>query len=257
MRVPILFRKKGRKRMIKYSKKGLMIMALVLGAALTVSCSPTIGSINPNLDTGEAGQINPAPNEFSGDQEQIESPTNQPIEELETNVPIELPQVISSDPAEVDNSKSAITSVEELHLTGIAPDVNIEQYRLDIEGLVETPLSLTYEEVLAYPSVTEVVLLNCPGIFTDNAEWTGVPVTALLEKAGIKPEAKAVVFQDIAGGYRQELPLEDIMGNDSIFLAHTVAGQTLPAEHGYPLRLVAKGKYGYYWVKWVESIEVR
>ncbi|GAJ00205.1 unnamed protein product, partial [marine sediment metagenome] len=51
--------------------------------------------------------------------------------------------------------------------------------------------------------------------------------------------------------------LEDIMGNDSIFLAHTVDGQTLPAEHGYPLRLVAKGKYGSYWVKWVESIEVR
>ena len=217
--------------MIKYSKNWVMIMALLLGAALIVSCSPTIGLINPNLDTGEAGQINPAPTELS--------------------------QVISSFPAEVDNSKLPITSVEELNLTGIAPDVNIEQYRLGIEGLVETPLSLTYEEVLAYPSVTEVVLLICLGFFADNAEWTGVPVTALLEKAGIKPEAKTVVFQDIAGSYKKELPLEDIMGNDSIFLAHTVDGQTLPAEDGYPLRLVAKGKYGSYWVKWVASIEVR
>ncbi len=243
--------------MIKYSKNWLMLMALVLGATLTVSCSPTIGLINPNLDTGEAGQINPAPNEFSGDQEQIEPPASQPIEEPETDVPTELSQVISSDPAEVDNSKLSITSVEELNLTGIAPDVNIEQYRLGIEGLVETPLSLTYEEVLAYPSVTEVVLLICPAFFADNAEWTGVPVTALLEKAGIKPEAKTVVFQDMAGSYRKELPLEDIMANDSIFLAHTVDGQTLPAEHGYPLRLVAKGKYGSYWVKWVESLEVR
>ena len=52
-----------------------------------------------------------------------------------------------------------------------------------IEGLVETPLSLTYEEVLAYPAVTEVVLLICPGFFADNAEWAGVPVTTLLEEA--------------------------------------------------------------------------
>ena len=243
--------------MIRYSKIWLMIMALVLGAALTVSCSPTIGLTNPNLDAGEAGQIYPAPSESAGGQEQIEPPASQPIEEPETDVPTELSQVISSDPAEVDNSKLPITSVEELNLTGIAPDVNIEQYRLGIEGLVETPLSLTYEEVLAYPSVTEVVLLICPGFFADNAEWTGVPVTALLEKAGIKPEAKAVVFQDVAGSYRKELPLEDIMGNDSIFLAHNVDDQTLPAEHGYPLRLVAKGIFGGYWVKWVKSIEVR
>lgn len=243
--------------MIKYSKNWVMIMALVLGAALIVSCSPTIGLINPNLDTEEAGQIDPTPSELAGGPTQIEPPPNAVTEEPETDVPTELSQVISSDPAEVDNSKLPITSVGELNLTGIAPDVNIEQYRLGIEGLVETPLSLTYEEVLAYPSVTEVVLLICLGFFADNAEWTGVPVTALLEKAGIKPEAKTVVFQDIAGSYKKELPLEDIMGNDSIFLAHTVGGQTLPAEDGYPLRLVAKGKYGSYWVKWVESIEVR
>ena len=243
--------------MIGDRKKWLMIVALVLGAALTVSCSPTIGLNNPDRDTGEPDQIELAPSEPAKGQEQIEPPASQPVEEPGMDVPTELSQVIGSDPAEVDNSKLPITSVEELNLTGIAPDVNIEQYRLGIEGLVETPLSLTYEEVLAYPSVTEVVLLICPGFFADNAEWTGVPVTALLEKAGIKPEAKAVVFQDVAGSYREELPLEDIMGNDSIFLAHNVDDQTLPAEHGYPLRLVAKGIFGGYWVKWVKSIEVR
>jgi DMSO/TMAO reductase YedYZ molybdopterin-dependent catalytic subunit len=242
------------KRMIKY--KNWVLTALVIGTALTVACSPISGLGNSELDTRETSQINPASNEFSGDQEQIKPPVSQPPEEPETDVPTKLSQVISSDPAEVDNSKLPITSIEELNLTGVAPDVNIEQYRLGIEGLVGTPLSLTYEEVLAYPSVTEVVLLICPGFFADNAEWTGVPVTAFLERAGLKPDAKSVVFQDIAGSYRKELPLEDITGNESIFLAHTVDGQTLPAEHGYPLRLVAEGKYGSYWVKWVEIIEV-
>jgi DMSO/TMAO reductase YedYZ molybdopterin-dependent catalytic subunit len=243
--------------MIKSSKNWLMIMALVLGAVLTVSCGPVIGLSNPDQGRGESDQVELAPSESAGGQEQIEPSVSQPSEEPKMDVPTQLSQVILSDPAKIDNSRLPITSVEQLNLTGVAPDVNIEQYRLVIDGLVETPLSLTYEEILACPSVTEVVLLICPGFFADNAEWTGVPVTALLEKAGIKPEAKTVVFQDISGSYRRELPLEDITGNGSIFLAHTVDGQTLPLEHGYPLRLVAKGKYGSYWVKWVERIEVQ
>ena len=68
-------------------------------------------------------------------------------------------------------------------------------------------------------------------------------------------------IEDLLAGFegraRQQLLLEDVMDNDSIFLAHSVDGQTLPAEHGYPLRLVAKGEYGSYWVKWVGVIEVK
>ena len=240
---------------IKDSPRWLLITALVLGAVLIVSCSPVVRLNGQN--TGEPDQIEPAPSELTEESAPIEPHPNVASEEPETDLPTELSQVISSDPAEVDNSKLPITSFEELNLTGEAPEVDIEQYRLVIEGLVETPLSLTYEEILAYPAVTEVVLLICPGYFADNAEWTGVPVTVLLEEAGIKPEAKMVVFQDIAGGYRKQLLLEDVMDNDSIFLAHSVDGQTLPAEHGYPLRLVAKGEYGSYWVKWVGVIEVK
>ena len=243
--------------MVKYSRNRVMIMALVLGAALTVSCSPLGGLTATNLDTPEAGQIDPAHSESARDQEQNEPPASQLAEEPGTDIPTELSQVLSSHPAEVDNSNLPITSVEDLNSTGVIPDVDLEQYRLEIDGLVETPLSLKYEEVLAYPSVTEVVLLICPGFFADNAEWTGIPVTALLDRAGIKPEAKTVRFMEIAGSYQRELPLADIMGNDSIFLAHTVNGQTLPSKHGYPLRLVAKGVYGGYWVKWLASIEVR
>ncbi len=156
---------------------------------------------------------------------------------------------------EFDNSNLPVTPLEELHTTGVAPEVNIEDYRLVVDGLVETSLSLTYEAILAYPTVTEVVLLICPGFFTDNAEWTGVPVTTLLAEAGIKPEASKVTFHALGAEYQVVLPL-DLVQQDGVFLAHTVNGQVLPAEHGYPLRLVVRGNYGYDWVKWVTRIEV-
>ena len=162
-----------------------------------------------------------------------------------------------------------ITPTEELNLTGIPPEeVDIDAYRLTVDGLVDNPLSLTYDEIMAYPAVTEVVLLICPGVFNDDAEWTGVPLWAILQDAGVSPEATEVSLRampvPLAGSYTNveskpytvNLPLEEVMGNDSIFLAHTVNGEVLPLEHGFPLRLVAKDRFGYDWVKWVEGITV-
>ena len=162
--------------------------------------------------------------------------------------------LIYQDPATVDNSDLPITLVEELHTTGTPVELDISTYRLTVEGLVENPLSLSYEEIMAYPSVTEVVLLICPGVFYDNAEWTGVPVADILRQAKVKPEAEKVYFK-ASGGYRQSLTIEEAM-SDGVFLAYEVNGQPLPQEHGYPLRLVARGKYGSRWVKWLTHIEV-
>jgi DMSO/TMAO reductase YedYZ molybdopterin-dependent catalytic subunit len=145
--------------------------------------------------------------------------------------------------------------VNQLHVTGTAPKVNIAHYRLKVDGLVQRPLTLTCDAVLAYPSVTEVVLLVCPFTFVDNAQWTGVPVSTLLTEAGIKAGATKVAFQAL-DGYQVVLPLE-VVQQEGVFLAYKVDGQVLPAEHGYPLRLVAKGQYGANWVKWVTHIEVQ
>lgn len=163
--------------------------------------------------------------------------------------------IISKDPAEVDNSGFEITPIEKLHTTGKPVEMDIDEYRLVVEGLVEHPLSLSYEDILAYPSVTEVVLLICPSFFADNAQWTGVPVAEILKEAGVKPEATLVYFH-AADHYSNHLTLEEAMGS-GVFLAYKVNGQELPLEHGYPLRLVAKGKYGSRWVKWLVRIEVK
>ena len=207
----------------------LLVSVILLGVTLILSCQSA--SVEPELSSPT-----------------VQAPPEEPAADLS--------YLVHMDPAEVDNSDLPVTPVEKLHRTGSVPEgVDIEQYSLIIDGKVGNPLALTYEDVLSYPAVTDVVLLICPGVFVDNAEWTGVPVATLLAEAGINPEATDVTFHDLWGGYRKTLPLEVAL-QDGVFLAHMVNGQVLPAEHGYPLRLVAKGRYGSDWVKWVSHIEV-
>ena len=152
------------------------------------------------------------------------------------------------------NSSLQLTPVEDMGITGRAQDIDIEEYRLTVGGLVEKPLSLTYADVLDFPSVTEIGIINCPGFFVDSGEWTGVRMAALLAAAVVKPGATQLTFYAL-DGYRQTLSLEHV-DEYGLFLAYEVNGQTLPKEHGYPLRLVDNGSTGDTWIKWVENIEV-
>ena len=157
-------------------------------------------------------------------------------------------------PSTVDNSTLPITPVEALGRTGRPQEYDIDVYRLVVEGLVDSPLSLSYEDLLSRSQVTETVLLICSGVFWNNATWTGTPLGLILEEAGVSPEASGIRL--VAGdGYAQTLSLEDAMA-EGVFLAYEVNGETLPSKDGYPIRLVARHQYGSKWVKWVERIEV-
>jgi DMSO/TMAO reductase YedYZ molybdopterin-dependent catalytic subunit len=149
---------------------------------------------------------------------------------------------------ETTSESSAINSSER-----ITAD-NISQYRLTIDGLVDSPLTLTYEGVLQYPAVTENVTLICPGVWGERADWTGVPVSTLLTKAGIQSDAKQVEFSS-SDGYTIVLELADA-GKPGMFLAYQRNGQTLTQEEGYPVRLVAESMDGYNWVRWITHIKV-
>jgi DMSO/TMAO reductase YedYZ molybdopterin-dependent catalytic subunit len=164
-------------------------------------------------------------------------------------------EIAREHPSRFDNSTLPITPVEQLHLTGRPPKhVDINAYRLTIDGLVENPISLTYQDILRYPSWTEVVLLICPTVFADNAEWTGVPLSTLLSEVGVKSNAQELRFSAI-DGYTTTLSLEHAM-EEGVFLAYEVNGKILPVAHGYPLRVVVRGQYGFEWVKWLTRIEV-
>lgn len=206
---------------------------------LILSCS----NIHPSpSQTSTAKTTEPTPSPSINEP----SPTIQTYEDLDS--------LRQDDPADIDNSKFPITPVNAIRVTGTAPPIDITKYTLSVDGLVNNPLSLSYDTILKYPYVTEVVLLICEGAFVDNAEWTGVPVSTLLTQAGVKPEARKVIFYSV-DGYQIGLNLQDIQ-KDGVFLAYKVNGEVLPKEHGYPLRLVAKGKFGALWAKWVNRLEV-
>jgi DMSO/TMAO reductase YedYZ molybdopterin-dependent catalytic subunit len=216
--------------------KRLLFLTLVLLAL--VSCSSPTPEVQEPQTTPTVEALDPTPSPTATATQVADIPAN----------------IAQMHPADVDNSTLPITPVEELNLTGRPQEYDVDTYRLVVDGLVENPLSLTYDEVLSFPQVTETVLLICPGFFWDNAEWTGTPLSLILEQAGVSPEASMVRVKD-GGGYTQTFTVEDASA-DGVFLAYEVNGETVPPEHGYPLRLVVRHQYGSKWVKWVQHIEI-
>ncbi len=158
-------------------------------------------------------------------------------------------------PAEIDNRNLEIDPLGKFGTMGPTDvDIDLKSYRLKITGAVKRPLLLSYDQILKYPSLTEVVLLICPGFFSNNGRWTGVSLRVLLQEAQVSKEAK---YLDIRGAYEKgiRIPLKDI-DSKRILLAYRVNGETLPQKHGFPLRLVYEDAYGYDWVKYVDEIVV-
>jgi DMSO/TMAO reductase YedYZ molybdopterin-dependent catalytic subunit len=125
-----------------------------------------------------------------------------------------------------------------LHMTGLMQWIDLATYRLKVTGLIDRPLSLTYDELRCMPQVTDNPDLVCPGVFTDHATWTGVSIKYILELAGIQQGATKLTLVS-ADGYEVNLPLETANA-DKNFLAYEVNGKILPVLHGFPLRAVSR-----------------
>lgn len=132
--------------------------------------------------------------------------------------------------------------------------IDKDAYRLKIDGLVERPANLSYEQIKSYKQVSKVIDLNCVEGWGFTAKWTGVPVKTLLDGTGIKQNATNVIFYSV-DGYSTSHDLKYLLDNN-IILAYRLNDITLPQERGFPLQLVAEGKYGYKWAKWIDHIEV-
>jgi DMSO/TMAO reductase YedYZ molybdopterin-dependent catalytic subunit len=141
-----------------------------------------------------------------------------------------------------------------LHMTGISQRIDLATYRLKVTGLVDHTLSLTYDDVRCMPNVTDNPELNCPGVFVDRANWTGVPIKHILELAGVEQGATMLILVS-ADGYEVRLPIEAASA-DKNFLAYEVNGKPLPVQHGFPLRAVFPSMWGSYWLKWLVEIRI-
>jgi sulfane dehydrogenase subunit SoxC len=160
----------------------------------------------------------------------------------------------------------------ERHHSG-AIDLKKSDYRLMINGLVDTPLVFTYEDLERFPRENHVYFCECAANtgmewagaqlngaqFTHgmihNMEYTGVPLRLLLQEAGYDSSGKWVFVEGAdASSNGRSIPMEKAL--DDVLVAFKANGEALRKEHGYPVRLVVPGWEGNMWVKWIRRIEV-
>ncbi|CAO3449401.1 sulfite oxidase-like oxidoreductase [Azospirillum largimobile] len=138
---------------------------------------------------------------------------------------------------------------------GITPKVTTANWTLAVDGLVENPLSWTWEDFQAQPQESFVSDIHCVTTWSryDN-RWEGVSARRLLELARPKPEARFVVFHSF-DGYTTNVALSDF-DDDGVLLATTWEGQPISRDHGGPVRIVLPKLYFWKSAKWVKRIEL-
>ena len=161
------------------------------------------------------------------------------------------------------------------------PDIDIADWKLTVTGEVPNPISFSYQDLTSLSAVTIQSTLECAGnsratvnppcegLLWNNggvgsAAWTGIPVDTILSMTGVNPNAKEVLFLGCDNGsensesiedYGMSIPLPKSRDKHTI-LAYKMNDDTLPNNHGYPLRLIVPGWYGMASVKWVKEIRV-
>src|SRR5712671_6721079 len=184
-----------------------------------------------------------------------------------------------------DQVDSYLTPTEMFYIRSHFPAPKLERasYQLRIDGAVKNPLSLSYQQLRDMPSETRVATLECAGngrVFlvpqvpgaqwelgaVGNAEWTGVPLAVLLERAGLEEDACEIVLEGADRGTPSEQPVppdpisyarglrRDKAMQREVLVAYEMNGRELPPDHGYPVRAIVPGHYGMASVKWLTHV---
>ena len=188
--------------------------------------------------------------------------------------------------APFDRIDSYLTPTELFYIRSHFPIPTLDRasYRLRIDGAVRSPLALSYEELRNMPSDTRVATLECAGnsrVFlvpqvqgaqwelgaVSTAEWTGVPLRALLERAGLADDACEIVLEGADRGMPKEEPMPPVPISyawsvprakalrSEVLIAYQMNGRELPRDHGFPVRAIVPGHYGMASVKWLTGIQ--
>jgi DMSO/TMAO reductase YedYZ molybdopterin-dependent catalytic subunit len=239
---------------------------LATGAALT--------DLLPRAFSADGRVVLPFEN---GERELVAYPQKRPLIRLTTRPPqLETPFAVFDEGILTPNDAFFVR----YHLSDIPTKIDPATYRVRVRGKVATPLTLSLEELKRLATPVDLVAVNqCSGNSRGhfkprvaggqlshgamgNARWTGVPLRALLDKAGVGREARQVAFNGLDRGAAETIPdyikaLDiDHALDGEVMLAWAMNGDDLPMLNGYPLRLVVPGYYGTYWVKHVDDIEV-
>lgn len=146
-----------------------------------------------------------------------------------------------------------------LKYSSTLPTADLSLWGMQVAGLVERTLTLTWNDVMARPQSDAMRTLECisnlpGGGLIGNATWQGISLRDLLNEAGVKPSARFVTFE-AQDEYYTIVPLERAM-DERALLVHKMNGQPLSAEHGFPLRVLLVGVYGQKQPKWISRIAV-
>ena len=167
-----------------------------------------------------------------------------------------LETLVNENPALLDTRHLEIQPLEKFGTMGLSDhQTELNAWRLTVSGEVKKNFSLTYDQLRGLPGVERPVLMICPGFFANHGVWKGFSLAEMAKRAGIEKGVNFVTLSGPAGLYEKtgRFPLKDIQ-SAKVFLAYQVNGEPLTQKHGYPLRLVAEGYYGYEWIKYVDAI---
>jgi len=165
--------------------------------------------------------------------------------------------------AQAENAVPFFTPNEDFYRIDTAltvPQVPADSWRLRVVGMVDTPLELSYDDLVQRGLIERDITLTCVsnlvgGDLIGTARWQGVRLDDLLAEAGVQNEADQIVGRSV-DGYTCGFPVESLDGRDAL-VALAMNGEPLPAEHGFPARLIVAGIYGYASAtKWLTEIEL-
>lgn len=137
---------------------------------------------------------------------------------------------------------------------GVQPEITLDKWRLRIEGAVENPVTLTFDQFMALPQVRYVSDIHCVTTWSryDN-KWDGVSSQALMELVRPTAEARHVIFHSY-DGYTTNIKLE-VFNEPDVLIAHSWEGERLTREHGGPVRAIVPQWYFWKSAKWIRRIE--
>ncbi|HEX5826913.1 MAG TPA: molybdopterin-dependent oxidoreductase [Candidatus Limnocylindrales bacterium] len=225
------------------SRRGFLVRAGALGAVAVVG-----GAVGRTLLEGRASQVAGAAAEIP-----------QPVDPATPPGPESAFDVAGLTPLVVPNGE-----FYRIDTALVTPSVDLATWTLKVTGMVRTPVTLTFADLVELPLVEQYVTIACVsnevgGRLVGNAKWTGVRLTDVLDMAGVLPEATQIVPRSV-DGWTAGFPTTWVTAPDrprDALIAVKMNDEPLPAAHGFPARLIVPGLYGYVSAtKWLSEIEL-
>ncbi len=161
----------------------------------------------------------------------------------------------------VPGTRAELTSNDDFYridINSVPPVISLDDWFLDVTGLFRNARSLSLDDLMAFPPVTQALTLSCisnwvGGDLIGTSYWTGARLRDVLEDLGLQPEAGALNLE-AEDGFYETVVAEDMM-DERTLLVYAMNGETLPVEHGFPLRIYIPNRYGMKQPKWIVRME--